>query len=207
MWMITQPRGAVLAVLVAGAVFGACTSSPSRSTSPSTTATPTSTSTSTAPTSTTLLTTTCQPSQLHIVPSGSEGAAGTHEVTFSFTNDSTTLCMMRGYPGMLLLDATGGVLPTIVNRGGGLAFENVAVTDVALAPGQTAYFNLGFNDIVTGTTTCSMASQVEITPPNDTVHAVVPVFPSIVACGGGTLNVSPVFASTDSAAIQTTAPS
>lgn len=210
MWTITRPRGAVLtvlAVLVAGTVLGACTSSTSRATSPTTTTTSTSTSTTTAPTSTTSLTTSCQPSALHIVQSGSEGAAGTHEVTFSLTNVSTALCTMHGYPGMLLLDASGGALPTIVNRGGGLAFENVAVTDVSLSPGQTAYFNLGFNDIVSGTTTCSTAPQVEITPPNDTAYAVVPVFPSIDACGGGTLDVSPVFASTDSAATETTAPS
>ena len=107
---------------------------------------------------------------------------------------------------MLLLNASSQAQPTIVIRGGGLAFENPAETTVSLAPGQTAYFNLGYNDVITGTTTCSQATQVEITPPNDTSYAVVPAFPSIDACAGGTLHVSAVFASTDSAATETTAP-
>jgi hypothetical protein len=113
---------------------------------------------------------------------------------------------MYGYPGMQLLGTGGAAVATVVLRGGGLAFENVAATDVSLAPGQTAYFNLGYNDVITDSTGCSMASQVEITPPNDTPYVVVPVFPAIDACGGGTLHVSPVFSSTDSAATVTTAP-
>jgi hypothetical protein len=107
---------------------------------------------------------------------------------------------------MQLLDTSGASLPTVVIRGGGLAFENVAATNVSLAPGQMAYFNLGYNDVVTGTTSCSVATQVEITPPNDAMYLVAPVFSQIDACNGGTLHVSPVFASTDSTATVTTAP-
>jgi len=127
-------------------------------------------------------------------------------VTFSLTNASTKLCTMTGYPGMVLLSAQGKGLPTVVTRGGGLAFENLPVTDVSLAPGQVAYFNLGYNDVTTGTSGCTTAAQIGITPPNDTSSVVVPLSPQIVACGGGALRVSPVFASTDSAATQTTAP-
>ena len=198
-----------LVALAAGSVLGACANSSPSSVPSTSRASKSTTTTATAPptTTATAITATCQPSQLHIVQFGSSGAAGTHELTFSLTNSSTVLCTMHGYPGMLLLDARAGALPTNVMRGGGLAFENVAVTDVSLAPGQAAYFNLGYNDVITGTTTCSDAPQVEITPPNATSYAVVPVFPSIDACNGGTLHVSPVFASTDSTATQTTAPS
>jgi hypothetical protein len=112
---------------------------------------------------------------------------------------------MQGYPGMELLGAGGTGETTTVTRGGGLAFENVAVTDVSLSSGQTAYFNLGYNDVVTGSTVCSQSSEVEITPPNDTSYAVVPVTPGIDACDNGALHVSPVFSSTDSAATSTTA--
>jgi hypothetical protein len=68
-----------------------------------------------------------------------------------------------------------------------------------------ADFNLGFSDVITGTTSCSMASQVEITPPNDLTYAIVHASP-IDACGNGTLHVSPVFAATNSTATSTTAP-
>ncbi len=106
---------------------------------------------------------------------------------------------MYGYPGMQLLNASGADLPTNVIRGGGLTFESVAPTNVSLAPAQTAYYNLGYSDVpVNGETSCPTASQVEITPPNDTSYALVPVS-ELDACGGGTLHVSPVFASTDSA--------
>ncbi len=204
-----------VAALVTGSALGACTSSSSSSststsrasttTTSATATTGTGASTTAAPSSTTVATATCQPSQLNIALFGSEGAAGTIELTFFLTNTSTMLCAMHGYPGMELVDATGGNLATVVTRGGGLTFENVAVTDVSLAPGQTAYFNLGYGDVPVGTTSCSVASQVEITPPNDTSFAVVPV-PQINACGGGALHVSPVFASTDSNATNTTAP-
>jgi hypothetical protein len=146
----------------------------------------------------------CQPAQLKIAQSGSGGAAGTIEFSFSLTNISSLTCTMYGYPGMELLNA-GGPLPTNTVRGGGLSFEEVGPTDVSLSPGQVAYFNLGFSDVPSGTTGCSMASQVEITPPNDFAYATVPVSP-IDACENGTLHVSPVFASTNATATATTAP-
>jgi hypothetical protein len=109
---------------------------------------------------------------------------------------------MQGYPGILLLDASGVALPTTVVRGGSLSFENIAATAVSLSPSETAYFNLGYSDV---TAPCSMASQVEVTPPNDTAHATVSVT-SLQACNNGTLTVSPVFASSNAAATETTAP-
>jgi hypothetical protein len=149
--------------------------------------------------------TTCQPSQLAVTESGSGGAAGTIEDTFTLTNTSTTTCTLYGYPGMALLSASGSELPTNVIRGGGLNFENIAPTFISLSPTQSSLFNLGFSDVVQGTTGCSVASQVEITPPNDYSFLTVPVT-TIDACGNGTMHVSAVFASSDSAATSTTAP-
>jgi hypothetical protein len=174
------------------------TTTPGGSTPPST-ATTTTTSTSTPGL------TTCLPSQLGIAVSGSQGAAGTTELTFSLSNSSSVSCSLYGYPGMLLLTANGAGLPTVVTRGGGLSFESIAPTTVVLNPAQTAYFNLGYNDVTQGTTSCSSATHVEITPPNDTAYAEVTV-PQINACGGGALNVSPVFAANNPTAASTTAP-
>jgi hypothetical protein len=42
---------------------------------------------------------------------------------------------MYGYPGMQLLASSGANLATVVTRGGGLSFENVAVTAIELDPG------------------------------------------------------------------------
>jgi len=198
--------GIALAIIIAGSILGACANGASRSQSSATTTSTTHMTTTTIPTTTSTTTaTTCQPSQLRSVLYGSEGAAGTIELTFSFTNTSNSLCTMHGYPGMQLVDASGDNLPTVVIRGGTLAFENVATTDVTLAPLQMAYFNLGFNDVATGTTTCSVATKVEITPPNDVTYVVVPVASQIEVCDGGTLYVSPVFSSTDTTATGTMA--
>lgn len=201
-----------MVVLAVG--LGACSHTPKSVTS--TTLTPTtatrgpSTSSTTSSTTTTTTTSpaalaTCLPTQLHIAVAGSEGAAGTTEISFSLTDSSAVSCTMYGYPGMLLLSAGGAGLPTVVTRGGGLSFENIAPTNVVLNPGQAAFFNLGYNDVTQGTTSCSSAPQVEITPPNDTSYSVVPV-PQINACGNGALNVSAVFASTNVSATSTTAP-
>lgn len=167
--------------------------------------TTTSTTSSTTTTSTTAAVTVCRASQLTMARVGSEGAAGTQELTFSLENSSSATCTMRGYPGMLLLAADGAALPTTVDRGGGLAFENVAVTSVSLAPGQSAYFNLGYSDVVAVPPACSTAAAVEITPPTATTQGEVTGL-HVQACANGTLHVSPVFGSTDTTATATTAP-
>ena len=203
-----------LGMVVLAVALGACSHTPSKSVTSTTLALTTTTTTTTTVPSTPVTTTTttspaalatCLPSQLHVAVTGSEGAAGTTEISFSLTDSSSLSCTMYGYPGMLLLSAGGAELPTVVTRGGGLSFENVAPTNVVLKPGQAAFFNLGYNDVTQGTTSCSSAPQVEITPPNDTSYAVVSV-PQINACGNGALNVSAVFASTNLNATSTTAP-
>ncbi len=135
---------------------------------------------------------------------GSQGAAGTFELTFALHNTSASPCTMEGYPGAQLLDATGTELPTHVVSGGSLQFTNFAPAPVVLAPGDTAYFNLAYSDVPTGAeTTCPTAAQIEITPPHAVDHDVVTAH--IVVCAAGTLTVSPVF-SQSSPQTQTTAP-
>ncbi|HVC15192.1 MAG TPA: DUF4232 domain-containing protein [Acidimicrobiales bacterium] len=201
-----------LSVALGAVALGACSSTPSSTktttttthTPRTTTSTPTSTSTST---STIAALTTCQVAGLKIIEVGHGGAAGTQEMTFSLTNTSGTPCGTYGYPGMLLVGSTGAALPTTVVRGGSLSFENIAPAHVTLGPGQTAYFNVGFNDVQTGSTSCSSAHTVEITPPTNTTHATVGDSLGIYACNNGTLNVSAVFPATNTSATQTTAPS
>jgi hypothetical protein len=135
---------------------------------------------------------------------GSQGAAGTVELTISMRNAAAATCTLHGYPGAQLLNATGTELMTQVVRGGTFSFTDFAATTVTLASGSTAYFNLGYSDVPTGTeTTCPTAAHLEVTPPNAVDHGTVPIQAQV--CNGGTLTVSPVFAS-GSANTQTTAP-
>ena len=95
-------------------------------------------------------------------------------------------------------------MPTKVIRGGTYSFTSMAPTTVTLAPGDSAYFNIGYSDVpVGGETSCPSSASLEITPPNAYDHLVLPV--TLAPCGGGTLVVSPVFPSQGSGS-QTTAP-
>jgi hypothetical protein len=204
------PLSALVFLAVSACLLGACSSGPSASrtttprTSSTTSAPPSSTSTSSV-TTTTAGVTTCQISGLHVSLTGAQGAAGTQELTYALTDSATVTCTTFGYPGMLLLGASGTPLPTTVDRGGDLSFETVQPSTVRLTPGETAYFNVGYTDVTTGGTSCYEANQVEITPPTNTTHATLPAPASMDVCDNGTLHVSAVFSSTDAAATQTTA--
>jgi len=135
---------------------------------------------------------------------GTQGAAGTIEVTFSLTNVSPSVCVMSGYPGALLLGIDGSQLPTVARRGGTLSFENIPVSTVSIAAGESAWFNVGYSEVpVNPETSCPTSKALEITPPNDTQQLVVSV--QIEACDGGLLNESPVFGP-GNRATETTAP-
>ena len=192
-------------IALAGLGLAACSSphgAASSTTATSVTTSTTSGSTTTSSAGTTV--TSCAAGELSVGVLGSQGAAGTFEVSFSLRNISTTTCAMDGIPGTLLLDASGAVLPTNEVRAGSYSFTNFSAAPVTLAPGATAYFNLGYSDVPTGSeTSCEMASQLQVMPPGASTHVVVAVPLSV--CNHGTVTVSPVFGST-SPQVQTTAP-
>ncbi len=203
-------RGFPAAFVVTGVLglgLAACSSPHHGATS--TTGTTSSTSTSAAPASTTTSTassssTACQGGALSASLSGSEGAAGTFELTFSLRDISTTSCTMDGFPGALLLGSSGAALPTNVVRAGSYSFTNFSSSSVMLPAGGTAYFNLGYSDVtVAGETSCEMATAIQFIPPGATTHVVVSTAMSV--CNHGTVTVSPVFGSA-SPEVQTTAP-
>ncbi len=195
----------VLAASAAGAgLLCAGCSSPAR-TSRTTLAPTTSSVPGTSSTTTTGVSTTghCQPTGLTGTVVGTQGAAGTIEVTVELKNTSTSSCALEGYPGLQLVSAGGTQLPTSVVRGGSYSFSDFPPSPLTLAAGAVAYFNLGYSDVGSGTGSCPPASSMWVTPPDDVEHLVVAQ--SITACNGGTITVSPVFAST-APQTQTTAP-
>jgi hypothetical protein len=125
---------------------------------------------------------------------GSSGAAGTEELTVSLRSTRSTPCVLGGYPGLLLLSASGSGLPTNVVRKGSYSFTSMAPTTLTVAPGTAVYFNIGYSDVPVGNeTSCPTSTALEITPPGDVDHLAVNA--TLSPCGGGTLTVSPVFAS------------
>jgi Protein of unknown function (DUF4232) len=105
-----------------------------------------------------------------------------------------------------MLDASGVPLATQTTvRGGSYEFTNFPPVNVTLAPGATAYFNVGYSDVPTGSqTSCPQSAQLEVTPPND-FSQLTTAFQA-TACDQGSITVSPVFG-TGSSETQTTAPS
>ena len=84
------------------------------------------------------------------------------------------------------------------------AVSDFSPQTVSLAPSAVAYFNVTSSDVTTANTTCSVGTQIEVTPPTNTTHVTVAV--SIRACDNGRLDTSPVFGATNTVATQTTAP-
>lgn len=209
--------GGVIAAACGGALLAACgggspsssstTSSGARTTTTAhatTTSRPTTTTSAPATTTTKPASTVCQVAQLTVAVSGSSGAAGSIYSTYSLTNSSSSTCTLYGYPGMLLLSGSGQALPTNVVRTS--QWEGIQITPatVSLAPGQAAWFNTLTSDVTQATTTCSQATQVEVTPPTNTAHAVVQN--RMRVCDNGRISVSAVFGATDTAATKTTQP-
>ncbi|HUI02337.1 MAG TPA: DUF4232 domain-containing protein [Acidimicrobiales bacterium] len=204
----TAGRAALLgaAALSGALVLAACSSpatSPTTTGGSSTTARSTSTTGATGPT-TTAAGVACAASALAVSVVGSQGAAGTFELTFALRNTSGTPCPMKGFPGAQLLSSTGAQQTTHVVPGTGHTFTDFAPAQVVLAGGQTAYFNLAYSDVPTdGESSCPTAAKIEITPPGASDHALVTQ--QMQVCASGTLTVSPVFAQ-NSPEVQTTAP-
>jgi Protein of unknown function (DUF4232) len=198
--------GVLAAVAVGGLTLGACSSgSPSSSTtttsSSSSTSSSTSAPTTTAPPASTTSTTAaagparCASASLVGTVEGSSGAAGTIETTIALRSTATTSCVLGGYPGLQMVSATGTNLPTVVTRMGTYSFTAMAPTTVTLAPGQTAYFNIGYSDVPVGSeTNCPTSGSLLVTPPNAFDHLTVSAM--LAPCGGGSLTVSPVFSAT-----------
>lgn len=102
-------------------------------------------------------------------------------------NTAGRTCTLYGYAGMLMLDATGHPLPTIVQRGGGM-LGTPAPTTVTLPPMAIAYFELEYTDIQSGPSPCPTSSRVEVTPPDETGHVIVDT--ELAPCADGHLIIT-----------------
>ena len=194
--------GALLLTSALALGLSACSSHPGSSVTTSTA--PTTSSSSSSSTTSGASTTSCEASALAMSVVGSQGAAGTFEVSFGLRNSATTPCTMNGFPAVVLVSGSGTELPTTVVRAGNVSFTNFPAAPVGLSPGATAYFNMAYSDVPVGSeTSCEMASQLQVTPPNTSTHGVVAI--SLAVCNQGTVTVSPVFGS-GSPQVQTTAP-
>jgi len=135
----------------------------------------------------------CHTGGLQISFAGAQGAAGTIFDTFRVTNTTQSPCSLYGYVGMLMLDASGAPMPTRVVRNGGMLSTQAGPSRFLLQPGAAASFQAAWSDVPHGSeTTCPQAARLEITPPDEFDHLVIPVNGWLAPCGGGEIDVAAI---------------
>ncbi|MHC5609821.1 MAG: DUF4232 domain-containing protein [Nostoc sp.] len=114
----------------------------------------------------------CETSQLSVHQVSKDAGVGNVGLTYAFTNNASSPCTLKGYPGLALLDATGQPLEGIkVIRSKDTYFSSQQTRQkVTLAPGTQASFQIAYNHISSPDEHCSMSSKIEITPPNNYQH-------------------------------------
>jgi len=195
------------ALVCAGLIAAACSSSPGSHTSTGTTGGSHSTTTtqSTSVTSTTAGTTTTTGiaacAQVTATPGQSQGAAGTIVGTITLAPVGSATCTMEGYPALARFSSSGATVPITVVDGltvnlSGPPTQPPSV--VTLASGQQAEFTFEYSDVVTGSETqCASSASVTVTPPGAATAS--PQIPLTMApCNNGAVEVSPVYAATAS---------
>jgi hypothetical protein len=142
----------------------------------------------------------CRSSQLTVRARGTRAAAGNAGDTFTFHNQSGVTCTLFGYPGLQMLDASGGQLPTSVNWGSDYTVRPQAPALVTLGPGEEASFALGYASPGGFNISCPSSTSLVVTPPNETQPIVIPYQmspsePDTTGSNGqcGRVTVSPVY--------------
>ena len=120
-----------------------------------------------------------------------DAGAGNLVGVFRLTNNLAVNCTFLGYPGAQLLDDASNPVPTTVVRGGGYFSSGPSPQPVTVQPKNAAIFRIHWEQVPVGNeTTCSMATQLAVTPPDEYVPLQLAI--QIRACGGGHLDITPV---------------
>jgi hypothetical protein len=143
----------------------------------------------------------CESSQLSVQVGRMGVGLGHVGWMMSFTNMSSAACSLFGYPGLQMLDAARGLIPTEVTDGTAYTVPSIPGQVVDLAPGANASFDLGYDDVNPGdqTAICPTSAVVAITAPGNDQAIITPF--QITPYGGssiatrqcGQVTVSPVF--------------
>jgi hypothetical protein len=199
--------GVAAALVCAGLVAAACSSSPGSHTSTgttgghghgtSTTTQSTSATSTTASAGTTTSTGIAACAQVTATTGQSQGAAGTIVGTITMTPVGSATCTMEGYPVLARFSSSGASVPITgvdgltVNLSGPPTQPPSVVT---LTSGQQAEFTFEYSDVPTGEeTSCASSTAVTVTPPGAwTASPQVPL--TMAPCNNATVEVSPVYA-------------
>ena len=143
----------------------------------------------------------CDTSQLAWEVGQVGGAAGHIGFTgANFYNTSATTCTLIGRPKLQMLDDADDVIPTFTLAGPSVTVPNIKPVTVTIAPGERAFFDLGYaSGTGYGFLQCPASTFVKITPPENsealTVAWKIQPYggPSIQQLRCGEIYVSPVY--------------
>ena len=151
-------------------------------TAPSTTTTAPGSTTSTTgggSTSTTAGTSVCATSQLEAELGPTNAGAGQVYAPLVLRNTSSTACVVRGFPGVSLLDASGNQIGQPATR------EGSEGSQVLLQPGGAASATLHTTNAGIGPSCEPTSAKMKVFPPDQTAEIVVSA--EYTACGGFTV--------------------
>ncbi|HET9172300.1 MAG TPA: DUF4232 domain-containing protein [Actinospica sp.] len=139
-----------------------------------------------------------------VVPNGH--SAGHTGYNIRLTDVGGRRCTVYGFPGLQLLDAHHAPVPTDAHWGTAFGGETLITLSPGGSASATAYFSPDVPGVGDNTTepspgaspwTCQpVAAFIEITPPDETTHLIVPVAPPTPVCSRGSIYVSPFVAGT-----------
>jgi hypothetical protein len=107
----------------------------------------------------------CRTSDLRLGQGEVQGTAGGGFEILTLRNAGGSTCLMRGFPGVSVLDSRGAIIQRPAER------DDVATTLVTLSPGQSASFVVRFSDPAIAGTGCSTTARpvdIQIYPPDQT---------------------------------------
>lgn len=114
----------------------------------------------------------CAPTQLSAGLHGSQAGLGNRGFILTLTNTGTTSCIIYGYPGLGLQNASHQVLPSHTTWGSTYFDTDPGRSAIDLSPGETASADFAFFS-GTGGSTDAVATYLEVTPPNASTYLTV----------------------------------
>jgi len=130
----------------------------------------------------------CHTSELRVYPVRFGAAAGTVAGDLGFRNVGPHACFVYGYPGLGLEDANHRAKHSRVTWGSTVARRDPRPHRVVLPRGRAAFVNLSYSDVPVGRERCGPSAWLEVTPPDERTHRLVP-FGGLV-CNYGHLTVT-----------------
>jgi len=130
----------------------------------------------------------CHTGELRVYVVRFGAAAGTVAGDLGFRNIGSHACFVYGYPGLGLEDSHHRLKPSRVTWGSTVARRDPRPHRVVLMRGRAAFANLSYGDVPFGNESCGPSAWLEVTPPDERTHRLLP-FRGIV-CNHGHLTVT-----------------